>query len=145
MKEHNLTPDEMDSLMNKKSGMLGIAGTSDNREIENRAKEGDPVAMLVESMLCHQLIKYIGGYAAAMGGLDAVVFTGGIGENNPQYRTRVANAISFLGTGIDEEKNHIRGEEIEISVPGSKVKMFVIPTNEELVIARDTKEIVDAL
>ncbi len=145
MKEHNLTPDEMDSLMNKKSGMLGIAGTSDNREIENRAKGGDPVAMLVESMLCHQLIKYIGGYAAAMGGLDAVVFTGGIGENNPQYRTRVAKAISFLGTDIDEEKNHIRGEEVEISVPGSKVKMFVIPTNEELVIARDTKEIVDAL
>ena len=145
MKEHNLTPDEMDALMNKKSGMLGIAGTSDNREIENRAKEGDPVAMLVESMLCHQLIKYIGGYAAAMGGLDAVVFTGGIGENNPQYRTRVAKAISFLGTDIDEEKNHIRGKEIEISVPGSKVKMFVIPTNEELVIARDTKEIVDAM
>ncbi len=80
-----------------------------------------------------------------MGGLDAVVFTGGIGENNPQYRTRVAKAISFLGTDIDEEKNHIRGEEIEISVPGSKVKLFVIPTNEELVIARDTKEIVDSL
>ena len=145
MKEHNLTPDEMDNIMNKKSGMLGIAGTSDNRTIENRAKEGDKVAQLVESMLCHQLVKYIGGFAAAMGGIDAVVFTGGIGENNPQYRTRVAEKIAFLGTAIDEEKNHIRGEEVEISVPGSKVKMFVIPTNEELVIARDTKAIVDAL
>ena len=80
-----------------------------------------------------------------MGGIDAVVFTGGIGENNPQYRTRVAEKIKFLGTDIDEEKNRVRGEEIEISVPGSKVRMFVIPTNEELVIARDTKEIVEAL
>ncbi len=145
MKAHNLTPDEMDNLMNKKSGMLGLAGTSDNRTIENRAKEGDERAMLVESMLCHQLAKYIGGFAAAMGGIDAVVFTGGIGENNPQYRTRIADSIGFLGTAIDEEKNHVRGEEIEISVPGSKVKMYVIPTNEELVIARDTKAIVDTL
>ncbi len=145
MKEHNLTPDEMDTLMNKKSGMLGLAGTSDNRTIEGRAKEGDERAQLVESMLCHQLVKYIGGFAAAMGGLDAVVFTGGIGENNPQYRTRVAEKIKFLGTDIDEEKNHVRGKEIEISVPGSKVKMYVIPTNEELVIARDTKEIVEKL
>lgn len=145
MKSHNLTPDEMDTLMNKKSGMLGLAGTSDNRTIENRAKEGDERAMLVESMLCHQLAKYIGGFAAAMGGIDAVVFTGGIGENNPQYRTRIADSIGFLGTAINEEKNHVRGEEIEISVPGSKVKMYVIPTNEELVIARDTKAIVDTL
>lgn len=145
MKAKNLSPDEMDTLMNKKSGMLGIAGTSDNRTIENRAKEGDEKAKLVESMLCHQLTKYIGGFAAAMGGVDAVVFTGGIGENNPQYRTRVADLLGFLGTAIDEEKNHIRGEEVEISVPGSKVKLFVIPTNEELVIARDTKAIVEAL
>ncbi len=145
MKSRNLTPDEVDNLMNKKSGMLGIAGTSDNRTIEGMAKDGDEKAKLVESMLCHQLTKYIGGFAAAMGGVDAVVFTGGIGENNPQYRTRVAESLAFLGTAIDEEKNHIRGEEVEISVPGSKVKLFVIPTNEELVIARDTKAIVDAL
>ena len=96
-------------------------------------------------MLCHQLTKYIGGFAAAMGGVDAIVFTGGIGENNPHYRSRVAEKIKFLGTEIDEEKNSIRGEEVEISVPGSKVKMFVIPTNEELVIARDTLEIVSNL
>ena len=96
-------------------------------------------------MLCHQLTKYIGGFAAAMGGVDAIVFTGGIGENNPHYRSRVAEKIKFLGTEIDEEKNSIRGEEVEISVPGSKVKMFVIPTNEELVIARDTLEIVNNL
>ena len=145
MKKEGLTPDEIDTVMNKKSGMLGLSGTADNREIESRAKQGDPRAMLVESMFCHQLTKYIGGFAAAMGGLDAVVFTGGIGENNPQYRTRVAANLRFLGTDIDENANAKRGEELEISVPGSKVRMFVIPTNEELMIAQDTKEICEKL
>lgn len=142
MQSKNLTPAEMDSLMNKKSGMLGLTGTSDNRTIEQRAKQGDERAKLVESMLCHQLTKYIGGFAAAMGGVDAVVFTGGIGENNPQYRTRVAEKLGFLGTTIDEEKNKLRGEEVDISTPDSKVKLLVIPTNEELMIAKDTYEIV---
>ena len=145
MAARNLSPAEMDTLMNKKSGMLGIAGTSDNRTIEGLAKNGDKKAQLVENMLCHQLVKYIGGFAAAMGGVDAVVFTGGIGENNPHYRTRVAEKLAFLGTAIDKEKNSVRGEEIEISVPGSKVKLLVIPTNEELMIAKDTLEIVSAL
>lgn len=145
MNAHNLTPNEMDTLMNKKSGMLGIAGTSDNRTIEKMSNDGDYKAQLVESMLCHQLTKYIGGFAAAMGGIDAVVFTGGIGENNPHYRTRVVENLKFLGTAIDEEKNHIRGEEVEISTSDSKLKVFVIPTNEELVIARDTKHITESL
>ena len=142
MAARGYSPQKMDSVMNKKSGMLGIAGTSDNRSIEKMAKQGDKKAQLVESMLCHQLVKYIGGFAAAMGGLDAVVFTGGIGENNPQYRTRVGKLLEFLGTKIDEETNNTRSKEVEISVPGSKVRMFVIPTNEELVIARDTRDIV---
>ena len=90
-------------------------------------------------------VKYIGGYAAAMGGIDAVVFTGGIGENNPQYRTRVGKNLEFLGTKVDEEKNACRSKEVEFSTPDSKVKLFVIPTNEELVIARDTLEIVNSL
>lgn len=141
MKNESLSPDEVAAVMNKKSGMLGLTGTSDNRTIEKRAKKGDERAKLVENMLCHQLTKYIGGYAAAMGGLDAVVFTGGIGENNPHYRTKVVEKLEFLGTKIDEEKNKLRGEEVEISVPGSKVRVFVIPTNEELMIARDTKEL----
>ena len=145
MEEHNLSPKEMDNLMNKKSGMLGLTSTSDNRTIEQRAKDGDERAKLVESMLCHQLTKYIGGFAAAMGGVDAVVFTGGIGENNPQYRTRVGKNLEFLGTKVDEEKNNCRGKEVEFSVEGSKVKLFVIPTNEELVIARDTLSIVNSL
>ena len=142
MKKYDLTPDEMDTVMNKKSGMLGITGdTSDNRTIEQRAKEGDERAKLVENMFCHQLVKYIGGFAAAMGGVDAVIFTGGIGENNPHYRTRIADKLAFLGVKIDEEKNALRGEEIDISTSDSKVRLFVIPTNEELMIARDTYEL----
>jgi acetate kinase len=147
MKKENLTPDQMDTVMNKKSGMLGLCGTSDNRTIESRAKEGDKRAKLIESMLCHQLTKYIGGYAAAMGGLDAIVFTGGIGENNPQYRDRVCDKLKFMGVEINYEINDKlkRGPEGEISTPNSKVKVYVICTNEELMIARDTKEIVEAL
>ena len=140
--EPSLTADDIDKILNKKSGMLGIAGTSDNRQIEQRAKQGDKRAKLVESMLCHQLTKYIGGFAAAMGGIDAVVFTGGIGENNPHYRTRVAEKLAFLGTKVDEEKNQVRGEEVDISTPDSKLKLLVIPTNEEWMIAKDTYELV---
>lgn len=147
MKKEGLTPDEMDTVMNKKSGMLGLCGTSDNRTIEARAKEGDERAKLIESMLCHQLTKYIGGFAAAMGGVDAIVFTGGIGENNPQYRDRVCDQLKFMGVEIDYDINDKlrRGPEGEISTPNSKVKVYVICTNEELMIARDTKEIVEAL
>ena len=147
MKKEGLTPDQMDSVMNKKSGMLGICGTSDNRTIEARAKEGDERAKLVESMLCHQLTKYIGSYAAAMGGVDAIVFTGGIGENNPQYRDRVCDKLKFMGVEINYDVNDQlkRGVEGEISTPDSKVKIYVVCTNEELMIARDTKEIVEAL
>ena len=147
MKKEGLTPDQMDAVMNKKSCMLGICGTSDNRTIESRAKEGDERAKLVESMLCHQLTKYIGSYAAAMGGVDAIVFTGGIGENNPQYRDRVCDKLKFMGVEIDYAVNDQmrRGPEGEISTPNSKVKVYVVCTNEELMIARDTKEIVEAL
>ncbi len=143
MKKYNLSPDEMDTVMNKKSGMLGITGdTSDNREIEQRSKKGDEKAQLVENMFCHQLVKYIGGFAAAMGGVDAVIFTGGIGENNPHYRTRIAEKLAFLGVSVDEEKNALRGKEVDITTPDSKVKLFVIPTNEELMIAKDTYELI---
>lgn len=147
MKKENLSPDQADTIMNKKSGMLGLCGTSDNRTIEARAKEGDERAKLIESMLCHQLTKYIGGFAAAMGGLDAVVFTGGIGENNPQYRDRVCDKLAFMGVKINYDINNQlkRGLEGEISTPDSSVKVFVVCTNEELMIARDTKEIVESL
>ncbi|MBO4355319.1 MAG: acetate kinase [Clostridia bacterium] len=145
MKQENLTPDEMDNLMNKKSGILGVTGiTSDNRWIEQHAKEGDPKAVLVENMICHQLTKYIGGYAAAMGGVDVIAFAGGIGENNPQYRTRVAENLAFMGVRIDEEKNlkAVHGGEGDISAEGSSIKMMIIATDEELMIARDTLKLV---
>lgn len=147
MKKENLSPDEIDKIMNKKSGILGVTGgvTSDNRDIEEGARKGNERYKLIESMLCHQLTKYIGGYAAAMGGVDAVVFTGGIGENNPQYRTRVAEKLAFLGVSIDEELNakaKRTSVEYDISTKDAKVRMLVIPTNEELMIARDTLELV---
>mgnify|MGYP002508227139 CR=1 FL=1 len=146
MKKENLTPDEIDTIMNKKSGILGVSQvTSDNRDIEQGAKAGNERYQLIESMLCHQLTKYIGGYAAAMGGVDAVVFTGGIGENNPHYRARVAEKLAFLGVELDEETNKKAmrtSEEFVLTTPDSKVKVLMIPTNEELMIAKDTLELV---
>ena len=146
MKKENLTPDQIDHIMNKKSGILGVSQvTSDNRDIEEGARNGNKRYQLVESMLVHQLTKYVGGYAAAMGGVDAIVFAGGIGENNPHYRSRVAANLKFMGVEIDEELNRkaVRtSDEYDISAPGSKVKMLVIPTNEELMIAKDTAELV---
>ena len=146
MKKENLTPDQIDHIMNKKSGILGVSQvTSDNRDIEAGARNGNKRYQLVESMLVHQLTKYVGGYAAAMGGVDAIVFAGGIGENNPHYRSRVAENLKFMGVEIDEELNQkaVRtSDEYDISAPGAKVKMLVIPTNEELMIAKDTAELV---
>ena len=146
MKKENLTPDEIDTIMNKKSGILGVSQvTSDNRDIEQGAKEGNARYQLIESMICHQLTKYIGGYAAAMGGVDAIVFTGGIGENNPHYRVRVAEKLAFMGVKLDEEinKKAMRtSEEFDLTTPDSKVKVLMIPTNEELMIAKDTLELV---
>jgi len=147
MKKGELTTaDDIDRMMNKKSGMLGISQvTSDNQEICKRADAGDERCILIQNMYCHQLTKLVGGYIAAMGGTDAIVFTGGIGENTPKYRSFVCEKLAFLGVKIDEAKNAIRGEEMEISTPESSVKVFVIPTNEELVIARDTLDIVSKL
>ncbi len=146
MKKENLTADEMDKIMNKKSGILGVSQvTSDNRDIEEGARNGNARYQLVESMLCHQLTKYVGGYAAAMGGVDAIVFTGGIGENNPQYRTRVAEKLAFMGVKIDEAANQRakrQSDEIDISAPDATVKVFVIPTDEEYMIASDTMHLV---
>lgn len=140
------TADEIDKMMNKKSGMLGVSEvSSDNVDICRLAAEGNERCILIKKMYCHQLTKLVGGYIAAMGGTDAIVFTGGVGENNPEYRTYVCEKLAFLGVKIDESKNAIRGEEIEISTPDSSIKVYVIPTNEELVIARDTLEIVNGL
>ena len=146
MEKEGLTAKEVDTILNKKSGILGVTQvTSDNRDIEQGAKEGNVRYQLVESMLVHQITKYVGGFAAAMGGVDAIVFTGGIGENNPQYRTRVGKNLEFMGVKVDEAANakaFRTSDENDISAPGATVKMLVIPTNEELMIARDTYELV---
>ena len=140
------TADDIDKMMNKKSGMLGVSGqSSDNQEIERLSKSGDYRANLVEAMYSHQLTKLVGGYIAAMGGADAIVFTGGIGENNAKYRSYVCEKLAYLGVKIDEEKNQIRGREIDIATPDSSIRVYIIPTNEELVIARDTLEILNSL
>ncbi len=149
MKKENLTPDQIDHIMNKKSGILGVSQvTSDNRDIEEGARNGNKRYQLVEAMLVHQLTKYVGGYAAAMGGVDAIVFAGGIGENNPHYRSRVGKNLEFLGVEVDEELNAkaVRtSDEYDVSTKDAKVRMLVIPTNEELMIAKDTEELVKAL
>ena len=140
------TADEIDKMMNKKSGMLGVSGkTSDNQEIGRLAEAGDERAILCEKMYSHQIAKNVGSYMLAMGGVDAIAFTGGIGENAGKYRKELCDKLAFLGVKLDEEKNKVRGEEIEISTPDSPIKVFVIPTNEELVIARDTLAIVNSL
>ena len=140
------TADDIDKMMNKKSGMLGVSQiTSDNQEIGIRSAEGDERCQLVEKMYSYQLAKLVGSYIAAMGGVDAIVFTGGIGENTPKYRKYVCDKLAFLGVKLDEAENGKRGEELEISTPDSTVKVYIIPTNEELVIARDTLDIVSAL
>ena len=140
------TADDIDKMMNKKSGMLGVSGkTSDNQEIGKLAEAGDERAILCEKMYSHQIAKNVGSYIVAMGGADAIVFTGGIGENAGKYRAELCEKLEFMGVKLDPEKNKIRGEEVEISTPDSKIKVYVIPTNEELVIARDTLEIVNSL
>ena len=140
------TADDIDKMMNKKSGMLGVSQiTSDNQEIGIRSAEGDERCQLVEKMYSYQLAKLVGSYIVAMGGVDAIVFTGGIGENTPKYRKYVVEQLGFMGVKLDETENGKRAEELEISAADSSVKVYVIPTNEELVIARDTLEIVSAL
>ncbi len=137
------TADDIDKMMNKKSGMLGISGkTSDNQEIGKLAAAGDARSQLVVDMYSHQIAKNVGAYITCMGGADAIVFTGGIGENAGEYRAALIEKLGYLGVKLDAEKNKVRGEEIEISTPDSPIKVFVIPTNEELVIARDTLAII---
>ena len=139
---HSISADEVLTIMNKKSGLLGISGkSSDMRDIDAMADAGDPDASLARDMLVYGIKKYIGSYAAAMGGVDIIVFTAGIGENNNDLRMRVMKDMEFLGAEIDEEKNNGRGEMV-ISKDNSKVTICVIPTNEEIMIARDTLDLV---
>ena len=144
MKKENLTTEQMDKILNKQSGKLGISGVSfDDRDIEVAAEEGNARAKLAIDVFVYQVVGYIGRFAAQMNGVDVITFAGGIGENAIDVRKQICESLSFLGVKIDEEKNNCRGKEVEISTPDSNVKVFVIPTDEELTIARDTMEIVN--
>jgi acetate kinase len=146
MKHEKLSIEEMDSLLNKHSGLLGVSGISgDMREIEAGIESGNERAKVAFDMYIYRICKYIGAYSVALDGVDAIVFTAGIGENSPLLRQRVCDALGSLGVKIDAEKNDSKGKEIDITGEGSKVKVLVVPTNEELVIARDTMEIVSGL
>jgi acetate kinase len=136
----------VNSLLNKHSGLLGVSGvSSDMRELEAAAADGNERAQLAMKMFRYRVRKYIGAYAAAMGGVDAVVFTGGIGENSDSTRCEIASGLEFLGLEFDCDRNSgVRGEEKIISREGSRVVAMVIPTDEELVIAQDTEAIIRA-
>ena len=141
-KEH-LSTAEFNNLVNKKSGLLGVSGvSSDCRDIEAAIKEGNKRADLARKMFIYRVKKYIGAYAAAMNGIDILVFTAGIGENDPYIRAEIMKGLSFLGIELDEEANNVRGEERIISKKGSKVTVCLIPTDEELMIASDTAALV---
>ena len=143
-KEH-ISPSDMDTLLNKKSGFLGVSGvSSDDRDVTAAAEAGNERAKLAIEILEYDILKYIGSYTAVLGGTDAIVFTAGIGENQAAHRKNVCHALEFMGVKIDDDLNEemIRGKEGRISTPDSKVEVFVIPTNEELVIARDTMALV---
>ena len=141
MKKENLTPDEIDTIMNKKSGLLGITGiSSDFRDAEAAMNEGNERAKLGLDMFRYQIAKYIGSYVIALGGCDAIVFTAGIGENNAGHRAAICEYLECLGVKIDPEKNKLRGD-VDFTGEGSTMKTFIIPTDEELMIAQDTMEL----
>ena len=142
MKKENLTPDEIDTIMNKKSGLLGVTGiSSDYRDAEAAMNEGNERAKLGIDMFRYQIAKYIGSYVVALGGCDAIVFTAGIGENNGGHRAAICEYLECLGVKIDPEQNKLRGDDIDFTGEGSTIKTFIIPTDEELMIAQDTMEL----
>ena len=144
MDKEGLTTTGISNLLNKKSGVAGMMnGSSDMRDLEAAVAKGDPQAILTEQMYFYRIKKYIGAYAAALGGVDVILFTGGVGENQATCRAGVCEGLEFLGVKLDPEKNKVRGEEAIISTDDSRVKVVVIPTDEELLIASDTMAILD--
>ena len=142
MNKYNLSADEISDIMNKKSGVAGISGvSSDFRDLDKAAAEGNSRARLALDMFMYQTKAYIASYAAALGGVDAIVFTAGVGENSPEVREGVVKGMEFMGIKMDTEKNKVRGT-VDVSAADSKTKILVIPTNEELMIAKDTAELV---
>lgn len=146
MDKHNLSTKEMDAFMNKKSGVLGISGvSSDFRDLGDAASQGNERAQLALDMFHYQVRKLIGALAVAMEGVDVITFTAGVGENGIEDRAAICQGLEFLGAKLDPERNNVRGKDTLISTDDSTVKMYVIPTNEEIMIARDTKDIVSNL
>ena len=142
MEKEGLTAQQATDMLNKKSGMLGLSGvSSDFRDLDTAAREGNKRAKDALDVFAYRVAGYVGRYAAAMNGLDAVVFTAGIGENDTAIREKICAYLTWMGVDIDSEKNSKRGQALDVSTPGAKVRVLVIPTNEELVIARDTKAI----
>ena len=143
MKHHNMSIEDVMNILNKKSGMLGVSGvSSDFRDLEKAAEEGNERAKLAIDIFCYKTHKRIGSAAAAMNGIDVLIFTAGVGENSPELREKIATGLDFMGVKIDHTKNMVHGEEAIVSTDDSRVKVLVIPTNEELVIAQDTARIV---
>ena len=145
MNKYGMSADECLNMLNKKSGVLALSGvSSDFRDIEEKANEGNEDCQLALDKFAYEVRKYIGSYSAALGGLDCLVFTAGVGENSASMRARICAGLEYLGVKIDPEKNNTRGKEAIISTDDSKVTVWVIPTNEELMIAQDTAELVKA-
>ena len=144
MEKSGMTPQERSEYLNKKSGVLGVAGiSSDMRDNENADNEGDKMAHLALAMYNYRIKKYIGAYAAAMNGVDIIVWTAGVGENQEGVRWDSCQGLEYLGVKMDKERNHVRSKEQILSADDSKVKVVMIPTDEEIVIARDTLAIVE--
>lgn len=138
MERHNLSAKEVDNILNKQSGLLGVSGiSSDSRDIEKAAEEGNERAKLAKKIFDDRVIETVGGYYALMGGADAIVFAGGIGENAIDTRKEIINGLAALGVKLDEEANNCRGKEVKISAPESSMEVYVLPTDEEVMIARD--------
>ncbi len=143
MKKFNISVDQISDFLNKKCGVLGVSGiSSDFRDLDKAAADGEERAQLALDMFNYQIVKYIGSYAAAMGGIDAIVFTAGVGENNPIMRSQILNSIAYMGIEVDEEANNCRGKAAKLTTDASRISAFVIPTNEELAIALDTELLV---
>ena len=143
--KYGMSVDDCLNMLNKKSGMLALSGiSSDFRDLEDGAKKGDENCALARDKFCYEVAKYVGAYAAALNGIDVLTFTAGVGENDVNVRATICDYLSFMGVKIDPELNGKRGKEMMISTPDSKVQVWVVPTNEELMIAQDTAELVNA-
>jgi len=142
--KYGMSVDECLNMLNKKSGMLAISGvSSDFRDLEDGSVHGNENCTLALEKFCYEVAKYVGSYAAALNGIDILTFTAGVGENGPETRQMICDYLAFMGVKLDPEANKVRGKEVKISAPDSKVQVWVVPTNEELMIAQDTAELVN--